>query len=227
VWSARSENCIPQRHDLTEWEGTRGMRQAHAALESETTVVDLPNLELIHRQQYHHEPAKQSRNMVRLKTRSSTIRPDADTLTLRSKRLRASSLQDRDQDHKRRKLANKVPPPLRIPLRARAPDLQPDSGPGAVTPPKSLDSPTAKPQYDQIRIIEEKARASIRDASSQPTTLEERRKLRSEHGGSRSKTELAQYFPFFEEMLSLDAPDPGRTRVESISKSPTDSFQKP
>jgi hypothetical protein len=150
--------------------------------------------------------------------RSGKTRTDPDlpiALPLHAKRHRASSLQERDQEHKRRKVANNLPPPLRIPLRERAPVLPPTSG--IATPPKSLESPTPKPQYDQIRIIEEKARDSIRNQSSQTTTHDDRRKLRSEHGGSRSKTELAQYFPLFEEMLSLDPPDPGTFTSTSLS----------
>jgi hypothetical protein len=150
--------------------------------------------------------------------RSGKTRTDPDlpiALPLHAKRHRASSIQERDQEHKRRKVANNLPPPLRIPLRERAPVLPPPSG--IATPPKSLDSPTPKPQYDQIRIIEEKARDSIRNPSSQTTTHDDRRKLRSEHGGSRSKTELAQYFPLFEEMLSLDPPDPGKITLTGLS----------
>lgn len=151
--------------------------------------------------------------------RSGKTRTDPDppiALPLHAKRHRASSIQEREQEHKRRKVAANLPPQLRIPLRERAPVLPLDTSIGIATPPKSLDSPTPKPQYDQIRIIEEKARDSIRNPTSQITSQDERRKLRSEHGGSRSKTELAQYFPLFDEMLSLDPPDPGTLQAYSI-----------
>jgi hypothetical protein len=72
-----------------------------------------------------------------------------------------------------------------------------------------LVSPGEKPQYDQIRIIEEKAKAAIRKSDGTSSKQQDRRKLRSEDGSSRAKTELAQYFPDFEEMLSLKPPDPG------------------
>ncbi len=197
------------------------MRQAQTALA--VGITDRPSLHFTQPQTYQHEPAHQNRNMVAGSSlrrhpqtlRSGNTRPDVDEpRALRAKRIRAASLYDREKEHKRRKVADILPPPLRIPLRGRAqpPVLHPDSGPGAVTPPESLNSPTTQPQYDQIRSIEEQARASIRDASSQAKSLDERRKLRSEHGGSRSKTELAQYFPSFEEMLSLDDPDPGNAR---------------
>jgi hypothetical protein len=118
---------------------------------------------------------------------------------------------------------------LRIPLRSRgglpkliSPPPAVTPGAGAPTPklygntptniPRPLDSPSGKPQYDQIKIIEEKAKASIR-GDSLSVAQEERRKLRSEDGGSRAKTELAQYFPDFEEMLSLKPPDPGEFKV--------------
>lgn len=154
--------------------------------------------------------------------RSGKTRTDPDlpiALPLHAKRHRAASIKEkeRDQEHKRRKVANNLPPPLRIPLRERAPILPPDINTGIATPPKSLDSPTPKPQYDQIRIIEEKARDSIRNRSSHTTFQDDRRKLRSEHGGSRSKTELAQYFPLFEDMLNLDPPDPGTLGPSQIA----------
>ena len=191
------------------------MRQAH-----DTRTLDCARLQFSRFVPYQHDPATLHRIMVAGSSlrrhpkalRSGNTRPDVDEpLSLRAKRLRAASLNDRDKNHKRRKVHEHLPTPLRIPHRGRpeAPVKHPESGPGAVTPPKSLDSPTLKPQYDQIRIIEEKARASIRDAGSQTMSQDDRRKLRSEHGGSRSKTELSQYFPSFEEMLSLEVPDPG------------------
>jgi hypothetical protein len=203
------------------------MRQAQTGLQTQTAREDNIHPPSLRLGSYHHEPASQHRNMVvgsSLRRHPKSLRSGdnnnihhkSEPLALRSKRLRASSLQDRDKDreldqvHKRRKITNKLPLPLQIPLRGRGPVVvPPESGPGAVTPPRSLDSPTLKPQYDQIRIIEEKARASITEAGSARISYDERRKLRSEHGGSRSKTELAQYFPSFEEMLSLEPPDQG------------------
>jgi len=75
---------------------------------------------------------------------------------------------------------------------------------------KPAESPIVKPQYDQIKIIEEKARASIRVGDGRQTiSKDDSRSLRSKDGASRSKTELAQYFPSFEEMLNLEPPDLG------------------
>lgn len=154
-------------------------------------------------------------------------------IALRSKRLRTATISAPDHDLKRRRLSSSKTeiPQLRIPLRSRGglPKVLPPPPPApalaTVPPPKpttnsknppivyrpidSPSSPSEKPQYDQIRIIEEKAKASIRGGYSS-TTHEDRRKLRSEHGGSRAKTELAQYFPDFEDMLSLKPPDPGK-----------------
>jgi hypothetical protein len=140
---------------------------------------------------------------------------DSNHLSLRSKRNRSHTLQDHQELHKRRKLAANLPQKLRIPLRAR--NGVPKSLPAPVstpsaelpTPAASIDSPTPKAQYDQFRRVEEKARAAIIDHKPDDKKHDDRRKLRSEHGGSRSKTELAQYFPHFEEMLSLEPPPPG------------------
>jgi len=147
-------------------------------------------------------------------------------LSLRAKRNRAATLHDQQELHKRRKLGDNHPQKLRIPVRARAvvPKFEPAPAPELPTPATSIDSPTPKPQYDQFRRVEEKARASIRDHDHEDTKHDERRKLRSEHGGSRSKTELAQYFPNFEEMLSLEPSDPaaltGRTKIILIDNTP-------
>lgn len=138
---------------------------------------------------------------------------ESEHLSLRSKRLRAASLKESPELHKRRKVLNNGhPQKLRIPLRGRTglPKTEPAPAGELPTPATSVDSPTPKAQYDQFRRVEEKARASIRDNKSDNTAQDDRRKLRSEHGGSRSKTELAQYFPNFEEMLSLESPDPSR-----------------
>lgn len=146
----------------------------------------------------------------------------------RSKRLRASTASGEHQILKRRRLSSNRTeiPELRIPLRSRGglPKVK-SPAPSAATSQnaafpklhanspnigKPLDSPSGKPQYDQIRIIEERAKASIRGGGGLSAPREERRKLRSEDGGSRAKTELAQYFPDFEDMLSLKPPDPGK-----------------
>lgn len=136
---------------------------------------------------------------------------DPSTLPLRSKRIRPYPLHDSEHGKKRRKLIDNHIQPLRIPLRSKAGNPQSISLPEVGTPTKGLDSPTPKAQYDQYQRIEEKARAAIRKPGSPATSQDERRKLRSEHGGSRSKTELSQYFPNFEDMLSLEPPDPGQS----------------
>ncbi|KIX98901.1 uncharacterized protein Z520_05362 [Fonsecaea multimorphosa CBS 102226] len=167
-------------------------------------------------------------------------------IALRSKRLRAATITTPEHDLKRRRLSTTKSdiPQLRIPLRSRGGLPKALSPPPATTTPSVVHpkpatnantahinlapidlpaSPGEKSQYDQIRIIEEKARAAIR-GGGQSTNHEDRRKLRSEDGGSRAKTELAQYFPDFEEMLSLKPPDPEaltvRTRVVLVDDTP-------
>ena len=148
---------------------------------------------------------------------------ESDQLSLRNKRNRAASLHDQEELHKRRRLANNAhPQKLRIPLRNRTglqqqkSDAFPHGAGELPTPATSVGSPTPKAQYDQFRRVEEKARAAI---TQQKTDEDDRRKLRSEHGGSRSKTELAQYFPNFEDMLSLEPPDPGMPILYLLSVS--------
>ncbi|KPI45277.1 uncharacterized protein AB675_2418 [Cyphellophora attinorum] len=169
----------------------------------------------------------------------------SDATSLRSKRNRAVSAVNGEQQqhqelHKRRKLANNLQPQkLRIPLRGRT-GLQPkytksapekskyshQSAGELPTPATSIDSPTPKAQYDQFRRVEEKARASIREnkTGDADNKNNDRRRLRSEHGGTRIKTELAQFIPNFEEMLSLEPPDPtaltAHTRVTLLNDTP-------
>jgi hypothetical protein len=139
----------------------------------------------------------------------------------RSKRLRTSTIPAQEFIYKRRRLSNAQAeiPALRIPLRSRggAPNIPavppPVTAPSLTKPPFTsstpIPSPSGKPQYEQIKIIEQKAKASIRGGDPQKQE-DDRRKLRSKDGGSRAKTELAQYFPDFEEMLSLKPVEPGR-----------------
>lgn len=72
----------------------------------------------------------------------------------------------------------------------------------------SSTSSSLRPQYDQFRRIEEHAR-KIGRSGADAETKDDKRKLRSEHGSTRSKTELAQYFPTFEEMMSMQPVDSG------------------
>ncbi|KEF60133.1 uncharacterized protein A1O9_04983 [Exophiala aquamarina CBS 119918] len=156
---------------------------------------------------------------------------------VRSKRVRASTVIGQEQNLKRRRLSenNNEIPHLRIPLRSRggpkliSPAVPPTgiSTTDVSTNPSigatALESPSGKPQYEQIKIIEARAKASIRGGSLAPSH-DDRRKLRSEDGGSRAKTELAQYFPDFEEMLSLKPVDPEaltvKTRVILVDDTP-------
>ena len=133
------------------------------------------------------------------------------SLSLRSKRIRATTFSDYDQDSKRRKLATQRPQPLQIPLRGKAvhPQVHADPAPG--TPIKAIEppTPTGKPQYDQIRIIEDKARKAVNNDAAGPSKQDDQRKLRK-HGGTRPNTELSGFFTNFQEMLSLEPPDPSK-----------------
>jgi len=71
-----------------------------------------------------------------------------------------------------------------------------------------LNSPHYRPQYEQFKRIEEKAQKVVKKNVHNDAAKEDKRKLRSEHGSTRSKTELAQYFPAFDDMLSLAPADP-------------------
>ncbi|RVX69844.1 hypothetical protein B0A52_05678 [Exophiala mesophila] len=183
----------------------------------------------------HLRPQSDSRSLPQAPPLLTQSR-DAGNI-LPSKRLRASTISDKDHIFKRRRLSNPRDdaPQLHIPLRSRVPKFNPPAPASVVpqpeistlTPTTSIStpiaSPSGKPQYEQIKIIEAKAKAAIRNKAV-TSTQDEKRKLRSEDGGSRAKTELAQYFPEFEEMLSLKAPDPDsittRTHVVLLDDTP-------
>lgn len=147
--------------------------------------------------------------------------------SLRSKRNRVASVSNRESLQKRRRLSKGIddgPAQVHIPLRGRnvlqgVPDaaLSKEARTNSIVPPppllthdssisnSPLNSPGYRPTYDQFKRIEEKAQKVVKKHVQQ----EEKRKLRSEHGSTRSKTELAQYFPNFDDMLSLEPVDPG------------------
>ena len=133
--------------------------------------------------------------------------PDRDRLQIRdesTKRPRYPSVADRDRLNKRRKVTDNIKvPQLTIPLRGRKP-VSPRVIITQTIPIPRHDPPLPSPQtqYDQIRKIEEKARGVIQDGSR--VAHDEKRSLRSHDGGSRSKSELAQYFSNYEQLLSLE-----------------------
>ncbi|KAJ9615508.1 hypothetical protein H2200_001583 [Cladophialophora chaetospira] len=185
----------------------------------------------------HSHKSSASRSSSPLNDDAPPLLPKSgnEGIALRSKRLRAATLSAPEHELKRRRLSSHKGEiqQLRIPLRSRGgvPKVIPQPPPAAaitssVRPPqptshiinRPIESPTSpglKPQYDQIRIIEEKAKASIRERGASAANSEDRRKLRSEDGGSRAKTELAQYFPDFEDMLSLKPLDPETLTVKT------------
>lgn len=138
-----------------------------------------------------------------------------------------TSVSEHESIQKRRRLGREADlPAVHIPLRGRAaPDglvqsLQSNITRNTGIPPplithdssisnSPLNSPAYRPQYDQFKRIEEKAQRVAKKNLHNEASKEDKRTLRSEHGSTRSKTELAQYFPNFDDMLSLDPTDPG------------------
>lgn len=147
-----------------------------------------------------------------------------DAASSRAKRSRLTSISDRESLQKRRRLSKgneSGPAQIHIPMRGRTAQdtyIQKNvaSRNPAVPPPlitrdsdisnnSPLDSPNYRPTYDQFKRIEERAQKVVKKHSAK----DEKRKLRSEHGSTRSKTELAQYFQNFDDLLSLEPEDPG------------------
>ena len=151
----------------------------------------------------------------------------------RIKRTRIASVSDHESIQKRRRTSRETgPPPLAIPLRSRTTSnvklhteldrqasdrdkvrpsfISHESQTSISSAQSPLNSPYQRPQYDQFKRIEEKAQKVVRKSMTSSAAKDEKRKLRSEHGSTRSKTELAQYFPAFDKMLSLGPIDPSK-----------------
>jgi hypothetical protein len=142
---------------------------------------------------------------------------------LRSKRTRISSISDSQRLNKRIKTdKNDALPKFKFPLRNRRLEDDPKTKPVSVTKPVLLSShlPNAMPTLIRSHsnkttkqlIINKTPQKNVTTNQTEvaiPQQQEERRKLRSKDGGSRSKSELAMFFNNYEQMLSLEPPKPG------------------
>lgn len=187
-----------------------------------------------HEHNLDHSPTSSPQSVTR-STDASLLNPELDDASSsRSKRSRVTSVSDNGTVQKRRRLDRNLDlPPVHIPLRGRAaPEPLAHDSQSNVTrnfgirPPlltqessisnSSLNSPAYRPQYDQFKRIEEKAQRVAKKHLHNEASKDDKRTLRSEHGSTRSKTELAQYFPSFDDMLSLEPADPGKFTLPSL-----------
>ena len=160
---------------------------------------------------------------------------------LRSKRPRITSISDSESLSKKPKRDKALQPPtdrqLRIPLRSRHPagevttSVSPAPTPGHISvsntrrklphlKPKPIEIPpdigtstgesTPHNEYDALIRDEKRARKA---ALAPKDESKDKRQLRSHDGGSRSKSELAQYFQNYEQLISLDPTAPGRIAI--------------
>ena len=142
---------------------------------------------------------------------------------LRSKRARLSSISDSQRLAKRLKSdQNNAISKFKFPLRNRRLEDAPNTKPVNVTKPVLLSSAipnatptsttTTQPNKPTNQLSANKTlqkNVAQYQAEFAVPQLEERRKLRSKDGGSRSKSELAMFFTNYEQMLSLEPPKPG------------------
>lgn len=160
--------------------------------------------------------------------------PAEQTRALPSKRARISSISDVQRLNKRPKTnRNHALPNLKFPLRNRRQEDAPTkSKPVILTKPVFLE-PSHKPSNATLisTIKEQPARHTLPNTAKllqkKPTTVQEqsyisrqddKRKLRSEDGGSRSKSELALFFNNYEQMLSLEPSQPGKSAAIHIGR---------
>src|SRR2546421_7920930 len=146
---------------------------------------------------------------------------------LRSKRTRISSISDPQRLNKRLKTnQNDALSKFKFPLRNRRLEEEPKTKPVGVTKPVLSSSPVSKvtppptashpnkpnKKLSTSKPLQKNATADKTEISI-PQQQEERRKLRSKDGGSRSKSELAMFFSNYEQMLSLEPPKPGASDI--------------
>src|SRR2546423_1177112 len=135
---------------------------------------------------------------------------------LRAKRARISSISDSQQITKKLKTErNNALSKFKFPLRNRRQEDIPKTKPVSVTKPVSLPSHisiTRHPNKSSNPLSTNKTLQKNVTPNQTEVAIpqqEERRKLRSKDGGSRSKSELAMFFNNYEQMLSLEPPKPG------------------
>lgn len=153
--------------------------------------------------------------------------PPEPPAALRSKRTRISSISDSLRLNKRLKTdKNDALPKFKFPLRNRRLEGDPKTNSVSVTKPVLLSSHLSNAAITPITSHPNKPTKQLstnetlqKNVTTAPTEVaipqqqEERRKLRSKDGGSRSKSELAMFFNNYEQMLSLEPPKPGEFAI--------------
>jgi hypothetical protein len=143
---------------------------------------------------------------------TESLAMSAVTLSNRTKRHRISSISDAENLRKRRKTEHcGYPSEYKFPLRSR-PNNEPlrslplKSDTKLVSSEKKTESSAAYiPKPRQFHPISAETLQQPRSSSQ----LNETRTLRSQDGGSRSKSELSLYFTNYEQMLTLEPAKPG------------------
>ncbi len=130
----------------------------------------------------------------------------AITLSHRAKRNRIPSISDAENLRKRRKIEIlEHQPKYKFPLRSR-----PNNEPLRTLHHQNDTKPVSSGQKDETPTPDTpKQKEDGRQRQQYPSHFTEKRTLRSQDGGSRSKSELSLYFTNYEQMLSLEAAKPG------------------
>lgn len=143
---------------------------------------------------------------------------------LRSKRGRISSISDAQSLSKRLKVdKHHALSKIKFPLRSRRQEDAAKPKPVILTKPVFLaashqplhvpstsitnEPPTVRNQPNTTKLLQKRPITS--QEQPQVATQDDKRKLRSKDGGSRSKSELALFFNNYEQMLSLEPTKPG------------------
>jgi hypothetical protein len=141
--------------------------------------------------------------------------PSTVTLSHRTKRDRISSISDAENLRKKRRIEQfEYPSEYKFPLRSR-PNNEPlrslplKSGKRPVSPVQKEENSAAHTPRHIGPSTEEKHQRQRR-----PFHFNDQRTLRSQDGGSRSKSELSLYFTHYEQMLSLEPAKPGEHTID-------------
>jgi hypothetical protein len=164
-------------------------------------------------------PVTEAQTEAQAQAQAQAPHPSAVTLSHRTKRNRITSISDAENLRKKSKTehfgyASGYKFPLRNrpnnePLRSLP--LKPDTRPVSSGQRKGTPAPSISKQTHTSQPVAEKNQGQQR-----PPHSNDSRTLRSQDGGSRSKSELSMYFTNYEQMLSLEPAKSGKHCADNL-----------
>ena len=164
-------------------------------------------------------PVIEAHTEIQAQAPAQAQRPNAVTLSRRTKRNRITSISDAENLRKKSKTEHfAYASEYKFPLRNRPNNeslrslpLKTDTRPVSSDERKGTSAASAPKQTYTSQTVQEKHQGHQRLPLANDT-----RTLRSQDGGSRSKSELSMYFTNYEQMLSLEPAKPGKHFTDNI-----------